>query len=243
MSPRTVDGVDDYITLSIGALGFAFGPGTVAAIFQKSADGTADTLLFVGVSNTVNWALILTTGNVLTLRLNASQANAPAVIIDTCLSTDGWLLVAATKATGSVPVRFHRYEYATSTWQHADGLTNFANSSTPITSCTIGATFSPSNFLAGDIAVAGGWNVVLTDAQIEALAKDLPAWDAVDVKGLWALDQSETSQSIRDLSGNGANQTAITGTTVGASDVPDFAYVAPPAIVRKLQAVVRGSFY
>lgn len=224
--PRTFDGVDDFVTLSLGALGFAFGPGTVAAIIKRSADSSIDELLYAGVSSTARWALTLGSANNIVLRTNNTSA-ASGAGIDSCLAADGWLLVAATKATGTVAPRFHRYEYATGVWQHANSATSIADSSVPITNAFIGATHAGANPFAGDGDVKGAWDVVLTDAQIEAMAYSLPAWFQVQPKGLWLLDQAITGQLINDRSGGGANESAITGTAVGTSSLPVFSYGAP----------------
>lgn len=241
--PRTFDGVDDNIVLSLGALGFAFGPGTIAAIVKRSADSTANSqmILHVGVSTGARYGLYISTTNILTLRTDTLSRAAPAGI-DTCLVADGWLLVAATKAAGTVNRRYHRYEYATGVWQHATDIgTTQPSSSVPTTNANIGSDWNPSSFFQGDIAATGACNAEFTDSQIEALAYSLPAWFAVQPNGLWLLDQALTTQKVNDRSGGGADESAITGTSVGTSSLPVFSYGA--AIQLALEYAVFAGTY
>jgi len=60
----------------------------------------------------------------------------------------------------------------------------------------------------------------MTDAQIESLAGSLMAWRQIQPTGMWLLDQDAVAQTVPDLSGNGANQTARNGSTVGTVSCP-----------------------
>lgn len=218
--PRALDGVDDRIVLSIGALGFAFGPGTMAVILKTDVDGNADVILHVGSSDTVDYRMTKAGTDVLRLRCNSSNVDSAFTI----LASQGWQLVAITKASGTVAPRLHQYIYGTNAWTHEDSASTLANSSAPGTSAYMGSTAAGGSYWDGDIAAAGVWDVVLTDAQIEALAYGLMPWYAVQPKGLWLLDQDTTSQKVPDLTGGGANESSLTGTTVGTSAVPIFSY-------------------
>ncbi len=218
---RTFDGVDDRCLVAIGAMTHAFGPGTMAAIVKKSSDGTVDTIMLPGVAASPRYGMRFSSTNVLEYIYSSTVVSAPAGI-DTCLVADGWLLVAVTKASGTVAVRFHRYEFATGVWQHANSAGTAPNSTPPATSINFGTDHAGNNPYAGDMEITGGWNVVLSDAQIESLPFNLSYWQLLSPKGLWLFDQASTGQKVLDVSGNGANESSLTGTVVSSSSVPIF---------------------
>lgn len=216
---RTFDGTDDKVTLSLGALGFTFGPGTVAAIVRWVTSAGTDTIFSVGTGST-GFALGYNPGAT-TLEAVVDAASTTSA---TALTSGSWYLVAMTKATGTVIPRIHRYDYAANSHSHANCAGTLGDT-TPATQAQIGERFSASAlYWSGDIAVVGCWNVVLTDAQIEAMAFSLMAWHQVPPKGLWVLDQAATTMKVNDHSGGGANESALVGTAVAASSVPVFSY-------------------
>ena len=76
----------------------------------------------------------------------------------------------------------------------------------------------------GDIAVAGVFPGVLSDAAIESMPFTLAAWYSLTPLALWVLDQQAVAQTVNDLAGGGSQQSAITGTTVSTQSVPLFNY-------------------
>jgi hypothetical protein len=94
------------------------------------------------------------------------------------------------------------------------------------------------DFFGGDIAAAGMWGRVLSDAEVELLTFTLIGWHAAVPTALWHLDQSATTQGVSDLTGGGANQSALTGTTVSTNSVPLFNYGDGPWLVVRPQSVV-----
>lgn len=205
------------IILSLGNLGFVFGPGTVAAIIRPTNfSGDNRTIISAGATNAVSWMLqtIVATGTI-AIRTDGTEVHGT-----TGLTLNAWHCIAITKASGNVRPVCHIYPYATDTWVHENASGNRANSSTPLTQAQLGCTPAGAGFCDGDIAVAAAWNVVLTNNQVEALAYDMLAWFVVQPQGLFVLDQSAVAQTVPDLSGGGANQSSITGTTVATSSVP-----------------------
>jgi hypothetical protein len=209
----------ESISLSLGAMAYAFGPASAACIFLNPASLAAATLIGAGSNTSIGWRFNLT-GATGALRI---FSNGSAIGAATGTSVSKWYFGGVSKATGTVAPRFHLYDYVTNTWVHENGGT-VANSSSPGTRVCLGSagdtTTTPFN---GDIAAAGAWNVVLSDAQFESLAYDLNAWWApAQPKGLWLLDQDAVAQKVIDQSGNGSNQSGITGTSLGTSSVPVF---------------------
>ncbi len=216
----------DAVVTSLGALGFAFGPGTIASIFRTTATPSGSTffIFFAGSANAGPGYSLGWQASPFRMMLSDRVTNT---ISPNNLSLNTWYFAAMTKATGSVVGRSHIYDYAAGTWTHANCATAMANSGVPTTRGSIGQNGSGNSFtFDGDISTVGVWNVELTDAQLEPMAFDLLSWFIVQPKGLWQLDQETTSQKVIDLSGNGANQSSLTGTSLGTVSVPVFSYGA-----------------
>ena len=119
-------------------------------------------------------------------------------------------MLAISKTSGTTAPRFHGYSYSSNAWQHENGASNSADPSAPSGASNIGGW---SGNYRGSIAILALWNVVLSDAQIECLPFSLAMWYQIPPQTLWLLDQQAVGQTVLDLTGNGANQSAITGTT------------------------------
>ncbi len=212
----------EKITLSLGALGFAFGPGTIAAIVRP-ATLSLQIAVSAGATNAVSY--MLSVPNAGTGKVGLILNNTATVSL-TSIVANQWYLAAATKATGTVAPRFHIYDYSAVTWVHENSASTIANSSVPITRGQIGSTPAGAGLANNDIAAAGVWNVELTDLQVESLLLFNPV---VPAKGLWSLNQDVTGGTLADISGGGANQSAIVGTSVTAVTQPVGMFnLAPP---------------
>jgi len=227
----------DRVTLSIGALNFV-PPVTLAALVRKTTDLQGEVIFRAGTGAGASWWL---NSRAADNKLEFSNQTTQAVAATMTLTVaDGWCLVGTSKATGTVAPRFHKYVISTNTWTHENSGTTIADPTTPGTNAFIGSSGASSGF-DGDIAVEGVWNVVLSDAQVETLPFSLAAWRQIDPKGLWLLDQQATAQKVRDLTGNGANESSLTGTSVATTSVPLFSYGAPlPRVQIQPAAVVGG---
>lgn len=216
MPTRTLDGVDDLIVTAIGPLNFAFGPGTLAAIVRRTRSNVTESVIYVGVSATTGRYALEFGNAVPRLRCGASIVSAASITVS---GVEGWVLIAATKATGGVAPRFHKYDFATGTWTHENAGSTLTNSGTPGTSARIGATNTPSQWFAGEVAIAAVSNTVLSDVEIETLVTEQAAWDTAGFVTNWPLDQASTATAVQDTIG-AADQTSLTGTTVSADEVP-----------------------
>lgn len=216
MPMRTLDGVDDVIVFALGSLGFAFGPGTLAAIVSKDDDSGIQSLVYVGISATSGRYALKFSGTALQLQCGSSAVSAPTI---TVTAAEGLVFVAATKATGNVAPRFHKYNFATEVWTHENAGSNLGNSGTPTNSARLGATNTLSQFFVGDAAIAGVSDTVLSDSTLETLITAIEAWSTAGLVALWPLNQASTATPVEDTIGT-ADETSITGTTVTAGDVP-----------------------
>jgi hypothetical protein len=222
----------EKVTLPIGGLNF-IAPFTCVAILKRAADGTTDSVIRIGATDGSANILRLNTSNQIEMGTGLASSHSTTTVV----TANGWVLAACTKASGTVIPNFSKYTYSTNAWVHEAGNVTLVNPGTPATNAWLGG--SPGNWN-GDLAILGVWNVALTDAQVESLAFSLAAWFQVQPKGLWLLDQSATTQKVADLSGNGANESAITGTSVASSSVPVFSYGAPVLSVLRQPAAVGG---
>jgi len=213
----------DSITLALGAIGFAFGPGTVLALYSP-ATGGGQTLFSAGATNPKSYMLQgdTTTAGVI-LRLDGVQKNGSDLLVNS-----SWYVIGATKATGTVTPRLHIYDCTAGTWTHENAGATSANSSTPLTRAQLGMTPAGAAFLTGTMQLAAVWNTVLNDAAFDALVS-LQAIIAAAPQALWILDQASVATPVTDYTGNGADQTAISGTSVTSVTIPNFDMTYPSA--------------
>ena len=222
--PRNVtSAAANVLTLSLGALGFSSGM-TLARIWKRAAtDAGGRYGLWIGTDSGASRLAIGQNGDALRAVIGSNTRDST----NAGVTADGpWVMQAVTKATGTVVSRAHKYDYSTNAWVHEDMAVTLANNTTPTGSAYLmnRPTASTAAACSGDHAVYGVWDTPLTDAQIENLPFSLAAWFQVQPKGLWVLDQQATGQKVVDLSGGGANESALTGTTVSTLSVPVFNY-------------------
>lgn len=245
---RLFDGIDDDFRASIGANNYV-GDLTLAAVVKLGSGRDAQWRNIITSLNSAGapqgWSMEVDSGN----HLEFSNLGTNDWFTTTTLSSsDGWILVAVTKATGSNHPRFHAYRYSDNSWLfHAagNGGSAVANGTAPGASGFVnigGDAGGSTDWFAGDIAVAGIWNSNLADAQIENLPFSLQAWFQVMPTGLWTFDQSATSQKVVDISGGGANESSLVGTSVSTNSVPLFNYFGDIVWVQRSQATGGGGF-
>lgn len=225
MPVRTFDGIDNRIAFALGATGIVMGPVTIAMIVRRGHDTGTEAVMRVGASglSTARYGLeILTTA--LQVRSANNLLSAPTI---TATVADSWVLLAVSKANGTVTPRFHKSILASSTHTHEDGASTLANSTAPTAGPVIGAAANGTSPYQGDVAIAAIWNVVLTDSQVEALIQSQAAWRNVAPVALWVLDQTSTATSVPDIVGT-SSQSSITGTSVTLDGVP---FAAPSPLV------------
>lgn len=188
--------------------------------------GAEETLISLNAASDGNGILCLD-GAAGKLALGIEGFTAGSFSTFTTTAAKSWVLLAAGKASGSATPRMHQYVYGTGVWTHQNGTVPMGDGSLGATvTCELGGYFNGFNALNGDLAVAAIFPGNLSDAAVETLLWSLMAWHSQTPLALWLLDQSATSQAVDDLTGGGATQTAITGTSVAATSVPGFSYGA-----------------
>lgn len=139
------------------------------------------------------------------------------------LVADTWYMYVTTKAGGSAVLRDHLCVMATDTWTHADRGAALGDGTGPVDHVQIG---DATNRIDGYVAAAGVIAASLNDAAVEALRSGLAAWISAGAAAVWRLNDSP----VNDLTGGGADQTLLDGTTVDLGvEPPTFDYnVAGP---------------
>ncbi len=215
VNARRFDDVDDYIQTSIGGANVTTNL-TFAALVRSNASGEFSPIFGqhdAADTTSTRSGLEISLGNALQIRTNNTASVAPTITI---VPADGWVLAVVTKAAGSTFPRFHAYKAGA--WAHEDySLVPRADLNTAAggkvefgrlgTSATLGDL---------DLAVAGVWSSVLSDADIETLVANWATQDWADLspQALWDFGQASTATNVTDLTSGGADQSAIVGTTV-----------------------------
>lgn len=247
---RHFDGAADWIDLALGNLDFAFGPGTIAWIgLHTEVNGVDQGVFGMDVEDgDPVWSLFFVhyngtgTGNenriALYNGLSVQPSHGPQVA-----AADGVVCCASSKPTGDAVIRTYLYNYGTETGAHTDGIDSVSNPLIPSIMARIGDDANGADPFTGDLLIVGLWDVVLSDVEKEALPLSIDAWTAVTPRGLWLLNQASTSDPVIDLTGGGADQTAISGTSVGSSAFPpdEFFGAAPSAPTNTVPPAVTGT--
>lgn len=233
---RSFDGTADYVRFATGSLNaIAGGAMTLAVILKRSANLTLDAIIELSMpSNFPQLTLAIKDDN----NMRLMRIATPSEIAIPITIADNWVVLAVCKAAGTSTPRGHKYVYDTNTWSHVNGATTVGDAS-DIAGGWVQfgrQAIGPAMDFAGDMAVAAAWKRQLTDAQIERLPYSLMAWWALAPDALWTLDQSSTARAINDLTGNGADQTTLSGTTVSTDSVAGFSYGHEIIVARTVPA-------
>lgn len=218
----------DILNCSIGGL-TAGVFGTQAAIVKRAATGAWTT--FMAYHNSGGSALT---------QFGYNNTNQAAIWIDgttvtgpAALATTDWGLIVVRKVTGTATPRFSIYNFTSAAWTHANASGTLPNWVAPGAGATVRAEWESFDRLNGRIAVRAAWNSVpwTSDAsgdtaiQSAGLHTSLQNWVNATPSALWAFNQASVGTAVTDLTGGGANQSSITGTTaVNGDDPPGFSF-------------------
>lgn len=225
---RTFNGSSAAIRTNPGALAASSGIGgrTFAAIVRKvgTIGSLGQVIIGLNASGDVGGGFAVSgVSGRLMLSIDGDTAQSESTF--TVDAANNWVFVASSKVSGTAAARHHKYVYDTNTWTHQNGGSSIGDGSLGATvTCEIGAWADGFDYYEGDIAAVVVFPTVLTDAQVESLPYSLMTWHSMNPAAGWLLDQSNVTQKIVDFPGGGANEVAITGTSVSTSSVPGFTY-------------------
>lgn len=242
MAVRVFDGTDDELTCLPGAtVGMDFGPATTVALIKRNSTNSVGFIIAANAPNNFTFALhyymwVDTTTNLGRTNNNGTPDLASPAI--PWLNADGWVLIAMTKADGTVTPRFHHYNLGTTTITRSDGASTQADSTTMASTgrWKFGRD-EHSNVWGGKLAVTAVWNGALSDAQVDELYANLRTSDwltnsAGAPLALWEFNQTSVATPVPDATGGGATQSAIVGTSVDTGDdPPGWTFLPVPAVI------------
>lgn len=227
MSRKFAPSSTDLLTFAPGAAPPDEGPITVLAIVRATNVGNFTGWLLQGRKLSAGvWSVLVDSGKFFIE--NDFGSGGPA-------HGTGWLRVLVEKASGNVPPRWHVKDLTNGTaWVHQNGTANVGDGSGPIDNILVGGDGSTSHVWRGEAAVLATWasQPFANDAAVEAFDWDKasailgagPGW-------MVRFNQANVTTAVQDDTGNGGNQTARVGTSVGDDDPPGFDYSlsAPPS--------------
>jgi hypothetical protein len=230
MAVRLFNGTTDAIVCLPGAAAsMAAAPFTYAALMKRNDTALQPIMAFANNATTTSSTF---SNGLATTRVQAAATNnfytacvADSIPTLAVVNADNWVLLVATKASGSVAVNHHRYVLGTATMTRAAGGA-IADGAAP--SGTFRFAFGKdefTNFGAFYLATAAVWSVALSNAQVDEITSALSTASMFNnsagvPKALWDFNQASTATPVPDLSGGGADQTAIAGTTVDTGNDP-----------------------
>lgn len=234
---RTFNGSSDHLDASIGGWNSINGDATVAILGFHTARTFGPYFYCAGTGASIfGFGIVTDTATIDTPDwfINATDSYKAT---DLC-GTTGWYLIAGTKAAGTNAPRAHVYSFASGTWTHVahDTGTSQPNKGTGSTSIAFGRVDAATTFGAGDFAVAGAWSSNFGDQQVESLLLGLDAWFHPNLVALHLFDQAATGTAVADISGQGANQTGVTGTSVSTRSVPRWGWDTGALLVTRPQS-------
>lgn len=222
---RVFDGTDDEIRVSISSaidIDPENNPITMVAVFyQPGSSGTRQALMTAQANATTTRWTLETNNNLLygQHKVDAGGA-APSVSVE----NNTWGIAAISRPGGASAIqRFHSKDLTNNgTWIHEPDSTARAGGVEPTTSGYLAfGEWQDADDFTGRMAVCAVYAANLSDAEIATMVGVQAMLDLNPV-GLWVFDQNDVAINLIDLTGNGANQIAITGTSVSSETVPNF---------------------
>ena len=220
MPVRRFDGIDDYIRCSIGTA--ASGAITMAALIRPVGANSLKTIMGMHNSGGAGAGYTMgTDGSNLIGSYNGSAFGSAAAKLDTYEGK--WVLVALNKASGSAKWGIHVWDAAAKSWVHEESAGTYANAGSVTSGTQRFGAYEAEEYFSGDIAAWAVWNSKRTTEQIEAMATAADTkfgWKALSPATLITFEQASVEETLVDLTGNGANQSARNGTEVIFEEPP-----------------------
>ena len=206
---RHFDGVDDEVVTAAGALGDfpEYTWATIVRLDHNEAGG-----LITGRNGVSDvWHVNPFTDDHFWWAAPGGFDHSQSVLLE----YGEWLLLAVTKPLGTTNARFHMYRYTTTLWDRDDGTnSNFTTLGAGVDSVHHGSWDLDDEYSESDLLVTALWDRALSDGELDGLTADLEDWLASGPAVAWGFNQGATSTAVVDLTGGGANETSLVGTTV-----------------------------
>lgn len=219
MPTRRFDGVDDEIRCAIGSCDRNAGGTTFGILCKKNVNAVWQAL--IGLHNTLGTAvqaIEISNANSLYWDLDVTGQSVDGQVT----VADGWVTVLFGKDAGATATaRASKLIMSSGVWTHSNAGGTMTDGVMPGASGTVRfGEWEDGDDFNGWLGCAAVWASNLSDVAREAIAPSLQAWKNSNPVGLWAFNQDSVATAVVDLMGNGANQSAITGTNVDVAEVP-----------------------
>lgn len=219
----------EYIRTRPGPLleSTTFGPSTAAFVFRRASDAGWHTLMTFctsGGTQRTSWSM-RGDNNQFQMYDNAS-ATATATTSSTFLNADGWIVIAVTKAAGTVQPTAHYLKLAAGgAWTHETMSVAMPDGSSIGSGgfIELGRWSTGGDYHNGDMAAAAFWPREMSNGECERLAAGL--WDRWSPAFHVEFPGSEPPAFARDLGRAGAALVTVSGTSrTAAAKPPGFRY-------------------
>lgn len=209
---RLFNGTTDNVTFSAGAANIVQGPITIAALVRP-ATVAGERPLVSGIGAGFGYIMLINAGQLI---CNDYFGSGPTI------TNDVWQWLVMTKAAGNATPDFYVREIGGS-WVHTAGNQNAADDTDVASTINVG--YDGSGHYSGRAAVDAVWNSVLSFSAIQA-ACTLSAADLLASSPKWMVrwNQASTATAVTDDTGNGGDQTVISGTSVDADEPAGWDY-------------------
>ncbi len=222
MAVREFNGSSDRIVVDDGIVGqLANGPFTLLVLVKPTTLNSGES--YISAVNGSNWVAALqdNAGGGGQLALSDDNEFVTATVGETA---SDWQILAVTCAGPGNAPRFHRKQLGTGSWTHQDSGSTFTGNTIDAATMEFASTNNGafSSFKDCRLAVGAVWVSALSDGQLEGIdtAKTTRSIFDLAPASLWDFNQAAVGTAVKDLMGNGANETTRSGTTVIAGDDP-----------------------
>jgi hypothetical protein len=218
MPVRRFNGTTDEIQCSIG--GSNLTEAITIAVFARPMAADEGTFIGCWDATTERVAFGVNTNQKPRFKIGGTAISGNE--LTETIPKEEWGIWVTTKTAGTTEPRWHHYGATTKVWGHANDTSTLGNPLTQILGTVRFGQGTTLSALQVDLAAAAVWTKVLSDAEIETLVSlgTLAAWNTLSPKGLWLFSQKSVETTLPDTTGNGANQSARTGTTVVEEEPP-----------------------
>jgi hypothetical protein len=159
---------------------------------------------------------------VLTEEANGIRFNPGGTSAFKLAETGHWLFVVMVRPASGSKCKYYIFDYTTAEWtiKEDTAVSNITHEGAP-TNCVIGDLENavPSG---GIYAACAVFNTAFTEAEAKALQAlaSIESWLTKAPLALWMFNQKSLVEPLKDSTGNGADQTSISGTEVIAAEPP-----------------------
>lgn len=227
---RAFNGTEQIVVTPSGSVPSNQGNFTIMALIKQVTNITNDHWIVQGYnsSNAGAWDLLETSSKYYNGSNFGGGFGTPVL--------NKWVWVGYSKASGSVKPQWHFKNLTDSgAWSHTTDASNVADQTGPPVKITIGGKQSNTTGIIGSIAAIATWGSVVSDVNVESYCASALALQGSSLAWGVLLNQASTGTAVTDLSGHGATQSSISGTSVDADDPPGWSYsLTPPGPTVKL---------